>query len=90
MTQMNDTYKAKREDYYGIPVDEMSFKQLRSAAKFAATVEPWLIENIGEFGKEWTVVLDRAYDDFRLQFPDKETETWFWLAWMHGAREDLT
>lgn len=73
---------------YGYKVDELSYKQVKSALKFKNTVEPWLNDNIGEFGKEWFVELDKSSDDFRLQFPDQETETWFTLAWMQRERSE--
>lgn len=67
---------------YGYVFSDLSYKQAMSALRFQKTVEPWLVENIGEFGKTWTVEIDKEYDDLRLQFPDQATETWFQLAWM--------
>lgn len=73
---------------YGYPIKELSYKQLKTAMKFKITVEPWLIDNVGEFNKDWFVEIDKSYDDLRLQFPDPDTETWFHLAWMQRNHDD--
>ncbi len=71
---------------YGIDIDSLSYRQKGRVLDFARDVEPWLIANIGDFGVDWFVEVDTAEDSLRLTFKDQETETYFNLAWMHGAR----
>ena len=72
---------------YGIPVEEMSYKQAQAAWKFAMKTQPWLEENIGKFGEDWFVEIDKEFDSLRLQFKDTETEAYFKLAWMQRDHE---
>lgn len=72
---------------YGIPIEELSYKQARAAYVFAIKTQPWLEENIGKLGVEWFVEVDREFDSLRLQFKDEETETYFKLAWMQRDHE---
>lgn len=67
---------------YGILVENLSYNQAKLAISFAAKTEPWLLENIGEFGKDWFVLQDPAHDSLRLSFKDEQTEMYFKLAWM--------
>jgi len=76
------------EVLYGIPITNMSDQQIYKAMNFSMTVEPWLNANIGEFGKDWFVELDKEFNSLRLYFKDNETEVYFKLAWLHGAKED--
>lgn len=73
---------------YGVDIDLLSYRQKNRVYEFARDVEPWLVANIGDFGVEWFVEVDKAEDSLRLTFKDQETETYFHLAWMHGARND--
>ena len=78
---------AKDGKVYGIAVGDLSYKQGMAVIRFAATTHEWLEGNIGEFGKEWFVELDREFDSLRLKFKDSETETYFKLAWMQREHE---
>jgi hypothetical protein len=71
---------------YGIPIDSLSTMQKTRVMNFASDVEPWLLSNIGDFGVDWFVEIDKQADSLRLTFKDQETETYFTLAWMHGAK----
>ena len=73
---------------YGVDIESLSFRQKGRVHDFARDVEPWLLANIGEFGVDWFVEVDNAEDSLRLTFKDQETETYFNLAWMHGAKND--
>jgi hypothetical protein len=73
---------------YGIPVEHLSYNQAKLAIHFAAKTEPWLLENIGEFGKDWFVSQDLAYDSLRLSFKDEQTEMYFKLAWMQRDHDE--
>ena len=74
------------KEFYGIPTGSLSLTQLIKIAKFQNTVEPWLLDNLGKFGEQWTVEIDMEFDSLRLQFNDVETETWFKLAWLQGGK----
>lgn len=78
---------ADRGKIYGISVEDLSYNQAKLAIQFAAKTEPWLIENIGQFGKDWFVVQDKGHDSLRLTFKDEETEMYFKLAWMQREHE---
>lgn len=78
---------ANGDKVYGIPVTELSYNQAKHAIRFAATTEQWLVENIGEFGKDWFVEQDKEYDSLRLSFKDEQTEMYFKLAWMQRDHE---
>ena len=67
---------------YGIPKQDLSYRQFKFATMFAVKVEPWLNENIGVFNVDWFVEADKSADSLRLQFKDDSTETYFKLAWM--------
>ncbi len=73
---------------YGIPVEDLSYNQAKVAIRFAMTTEPWLIENIGKFGKDWFVEQDHSHDSLRLQFKDDQTEMYFKLAWMQREHDE--
>lgn len=73
---------------YGLSSEDLSYNQRMVARLFSERVEPWLNENLGRFGEEWFVEIDKEHDSLRLQFNDIETETWFKLAWIHGAKEE--
>lgn len=73
---------------YGIPITELSYNQGMAVVRFAASTQQWLEGNIGRFGEEWFVEIDREFDSLRLQFRDAELEAYFKLAWMqrdHGT-----
>lgn len=72
---------------YGIPVEDLSYNQAKAVYSFAMKTQPWLESNIGEFGKEWFVEVDREFDSLRLQFKDPEIEAYFKLAWMQRDHE---
>jgi hypothetical protein len=74
--------------YYGYPEHILTPKQIIKAVRFSLTVEPWLENNIGPMGIKWFVQLDYKSDSLRLLFADTETEVWFKLAWMQGAKKD--
>ena len=78
----NDQY------YYGFHISDLTFTQLKRAIEFQERVEPWLTENLGKFGEEWFVEIDKDNNSLRVKFKDNETETWFKLAWIYGAKED--
>lgn len=78
------------ETVYGVDVSLLSWIQKNRVHDFARDVEPWLLEHIGNFGVEWFVEVDKDADSLRLTFKDQETETYFMLAWMHGAKNSDT
>ena len=82
MTKKNLGELAKDGKVYGIPIDDLSYNQGMAVIRFASTTQEWIEDNIGEFGKDWFVEIDREYDSLRLQFKDDATETYFKLAWM--------
>lgn len=67
---------------YGIPISELTYNQGKRVFEFSTKTQPWLEENIGKFGEEWFVEIDKEYDSLRLQFKDGETAAYFKLAWM--------
>lgn len=73
---------------YGIPIEDLSYNQAKVAIIFAKKTEPWLLENIGNFGKDWFVEQDKAYDSLRLVFKDEQTEMYFKLAWMQREHDE--
>lgn len=75
---------------YNIGFDSLSWKQKLRVHDFAKDVEPWLLDNIGKFDVDWFVEVDNYEDSLRLTFKDQETETYFTLAWMHGAKNSDT
>ena len=74
---------------YGFPSSDLSYNQTQIAYLFSKSVEPWLNDNLGKFGEEWFVEIDKEHDSLRLQFKNNETETWFKFAWIYGAKEDF-
>ncbi len=72
---------------YGIPISELTYNQGKRVFEFAMKTQPWLEENIGEFGEDWFVEPDREHDSLRLQFKDAETEAYFKLAWMQREHD---
>ncbi len=81
-----DSKVSKPGELYGIPIEQLSWFQRQKAQDFIKHVEPWLLDHLGIYGVDWHVELDKDADSFRLQFKDQETETYFMLAWMHGAK----
>lgn len=81
---------ATDEVAYSIAIDDLTWLQQSRMLEFARSVEPWLLDNIGEFGVDWFVEVDDVMDSLRLTFKDQETETYFTLAWMHGAKNSDT
>ena len=84
---MNDFHEiikkiSTNERIYDIPITELSYNQGKLIYEFAKKTQPWLEENIGEFGKDWFVEIDREYDSLRLKFNDIQSETFFKLAFM--------
>jgi len=55
---------------------------------FNQLTQPWLEANIGAFGVEWFVELDKEEDSFRLLFKNNTDEVTFKLAWMQGEMLD--
>lgn len=89
MTKINMGFVSKVSkpgELYGILEKNMSWRQKLKALEFARDVEPWLLAHLGEFGVDWFVENDDDADSLRLTFKDQETETYFMLAWMHGAK----
>lgn len=72
---------------YGIPLEELSYRQVKVALDFANSTELWLKENISEFGEAWFVEPDKEYDSLRVLFKNLEDETYFKLSWMQQIRE---
>ena len=86
-TKIHEISKCAVDDaVYGIPIDSLSTMQKTRVMNFVSDVEPWLLSNIGDFGVDWFVEIDKQADSLRLTFKDQETETYFTLAWMHGAK----
>jgi hypothetical protein len=81
---------SKSDEIYGIPIEQLSWLQRQKAHEFVKYVEPWLLDHLGNYGIDWHVEIDKDADSFRLQFKDQETETYFMLAWMHGAKNSDT
>jgi hypothetical protein len=63
-------------------------QQIMKAIKFNLRTQPWLEENIGEFGIDWFVQLDKEEDSLRLLFKNETDEVTFKLAWMQGFMLD--
>lgn len=72
---------------YGVPMNELSYRQQRLALQFSNTTQLWLEENIGMFDQDWFVVTDKEYDSWRVQFKNLEDETYFRLSWMQQIQE---
>ena len=81
-----DSKVSKPDELYGIPIEQLSWAQRFKAHSFVRDVEPWLLDHLGEYGVDWYVEVDNDADSLRLQFKDQETETYFALAWTHGAK----
>lgn len=78
----------KGHPLFGIPAEEFSYRQGRLAYEFAKKTQPWLEANIGKFGEDWFVEIDREADSLRLSFKDDETEVYFKLSWMQMEHDD--
>lgn len=66
--------------YFDFDPYELSFRQKTMAGAWAETAMPWVLENIGEFKRDWWVVLDKEYDSLRIQFATEENEMYFAMA----------
>jgi hypothetical protein len=75
---------------YNLDINSLSWTQKNRVHGFVREVEPWLLDHIGDFGVDWFVEIDKDADSLRLTFKDQETETYFTLAWMHGAKNSDT
>jgi hypothetical protein len=76
--------------YYGYPETQLTMQQIRRAISFNLLTQPWLEANIGTFGNEWFVELDKEADSLRILFKEETDEVTFKLAWMQGAMLDET
>lgn len=71
----------KKDLWFGFQGDELSYRQRINAAVFDDTLSQWLLDNVGEFGKEWWAELDKEHDSLRAVFKDLSMETWVAMTW---------
>jgi hypothetical protein len=74
-----------RDIWFGFPGSELSHKQKMRSIDFDEYLSQWLLDNVGEFGKEWWAEVDKEHDSMRAVFKDAEMETWVLMTWCDDA-----
>lgn len=69
------------DTWFGISGSELSYQQKRKSIEFDEHLSQWLLDNVGEFGKEWWAEVDKQHDSMRAVFKDPEVETWVLMTW---------
>ena len=71
----------EKDLWFGFPGNELSYRQKLNAAMFDEQLSRWLLDNVGEFGKDWWAEIDKEFDSMRVAFKDPSMETWVSMVW---------
>lgn len=78
--QLEPLVDPKNNRYFDFDPNDLSYRQKMQAAVWAEVAMPWVLENIGEYKKEWWVVLDKDHNSLRVQFATQEQEMYFSMS----------
>lgn len=67
--------------WFGFDGCDLSYQMKIKAARFDNELTEWMLDNVGEYGKEWWAEIDREKDSMRAVFRDPAMETWVAMKW---------
>ena len=71
----------EKDQWFGFHGNELSHRQKLNATRFDEQLSRWLLDNVGEFGKDWWAEIDKEVDSMRVAFKDPSMETWVSMVW---------
>lgn len=75
----------EKDLWFGFKGSELSTRMKHNAYRFDEALTDWMLENVGEYGKDWWAELDKEYDSIRAVFKDPSVETWVLMTWANDA-----